>query len=386
MGDEGTPGPDIERVLATVEAVHAAGNDAELWPAALASIAALFDSGAATLERFDAHSAKLREYHAFGVPPAQELEYLQHYADRNPRAAAGMRHPEIKIQWDYQVLDEAAMARDLYYSEFLEQVGLRYFISGQLMRTAEEMSVVAVQRTPSQGHVGTSEIALMELLLPHVRQAFDTTLRLRAAAQDGAALQGALDWLADGAALVGPDGTLLYANEALQAIARSDDGLRIVKARLEFGAAEGRARFENALGEIERLRSGDPQAAHGSDFSVRRSADGPSYLMSVRPLTRGETRSDAGGAVAVIFVRDPVRRGTATLEMLRELFRLTAAEAQLAQALAGGVTAGTYARKRGLSPNTIYTHLRRIKEKTGCSSLPQLVRKLNGAQVAIRSG
>jgi DNA-binding CsgD family transcriptional regulator len=72
--------------------------------------------------------------------------------------------------------------------------------------------------------------------------------------------------------------------------------------------------------------------------------------------------------------------------MLRELFNLTAAEAQLAQALAGGATASTYARERGLSANTIYTHLRRIKEKTGCSSLPQLVRKLNSAQVAIRSG
>jgi DNA-binding CsgD family transcriptional regulator len=38
-----------------------------------------------------------------------------------------------------------------------------------------------------------------------------------------------------------------------------------------------------------------------------------------------------------------------------------------------------------LSLNTVYWHLRRIKEKTGCSRLPQLISKLNELRGPVRA-
>jgi DNA-binding CsgD family transcriptional regulator len=49
----------------------------------------------------------------------------------------------------------------------------------------------------------------------------------------------------------------------------------------------------------------------------------------------------------------------------------------MAASLCAGVSPDAHARARKLSRNTIYTHLRRIKEKTGCARLPELIRKLN---------
>jgi DNA-binding CsgD family transcriptional regulator len=43
-----------------------------------------------------------------------------------------------------------------------------------------------------------------------------------------------------------------------------------------------------------------------------------------------------------------------------------------------------YARERALSPNTAYTHLRRIKEKTGCKRMPELIRWLNDLRLPLR--
>jgi DNA-binding NarL/FixJ family response regulator len=37
-----------------------------------------------------------------------------------------------------------------------------------------------------------------------------------------------------------------------------------------------------------------------------------------------------------------------------------------------------------VSVNTVYTHLRRIKEKTGCTRMPELIRKLNDLHVPLR--
>ena len=118
-----------------------------------------------------------------------------------------------------------------------------------------------------------------------------------------------------------------------------------------------------------------------------RSAGAPPYYLSVRPLPADDKRraTDAQ-AVAILFVRDPASPNAATIRMLREVFGLTEAEAAIAQALQTGTTLTEYAATRGLSLNTAYTHLRRLREKTGCSRMPELIRKLNDVQVPLRLG
>jgi DNA-binding CsgD family transcriptional regulator len=89
-------------------------------------------------------------------------------------------------------------------------------------------------------------------------------------------------------------------------------------------------------------------------------------------------------AVAIVFVRDPLSRNPAAAQMLREVFGLTEAEAALAFALQAGIPIAAYARERDVSINTVYTHLRRLKDKTGCTRLSELIRKLNDLQVPLR--
>jgi DNA-binding CsgD family transcriptional regulator len=45
-----------------------------------------------------------------------------------------------------------------------------------------------------------------------------------------------------------------------------------------------------------------------------------------------------------------------------------------------GTAPSDYARKQLISLNTVYTLLRRIKEKAGCKRIPELIRKLNDLQ------
>ena len=50
-----------------------------------------------------------------------------------------------------------------------------------------------------------------------------------------------------------------------------------------------------------------------------------------------------------------------------------------------GVTTTAYAAERRLSLNTVCSHLKRIREKTGCKSLPELIRKFGELSVPVRS-
>ena len=84
-----------------------------------------------------------------------------------------------------------------------------------------------------------------------------------------------------------------------------------------------------------------------------------------------------------MFIHDPLTRDTAATELLRQAFGLTPAEADVAKGLRSGLSPDTYARERNISPNTVYTHIRRIKGKVGCTRMAELIRKLDDIQVTV---
>jgi DNA-binding CsgD family transcriptional regulator len=87
----------------------------------------------------------------------------------------------------------------------------------------------------------------------------------------------------------------------------------------------------------------------------------------------------------MLLVHDPLQQNLAAGRMLQELYGLTNAEAQLVQALGTGMTAVAYAQSRSVSVTTVYTHLRRTREKTGWKSVAELTRRFHEVNVALRA-
>jgi DNA-binding CsgD family transcriptional regulator len=199
------------------------------------------------------------------------------------------------------------------------------------------------------------------------------------------AFENALDLLTDGIALLRRDGGLVYANEALRAQAAGGHDFRIDRDALEFSTPDLRGRFAAALNAV--ARAGDPAAsASPTDFAVPRDQGLPAYTVSLRPLMR--PRMQAAGdseAMAMLLIHDPLQRNVAACRMLKESFGLTNAEAHLVQALGTGMTAVAYARSRRISITTVYTHLRRTREKTGWKSVAELTRRFGELNVALRT-
>ncbi len=338
----------------------------------------------ATLEVIDKTAMRHIAYCAVGLPPVASAQYVDHFAAANPRLPPTLRQRSGELGWDHKFFDEGAMARNPFYSDFLPGVGLRYFISAVLEQTPDRLSVVTVQRTRKQGHVDRREISLMQRLCPHFQRSHDMNTRLKSADVRNDLLENALDLLADGVALLGSGGKLVYANDALCKLAGRGLDFSIARGALEFASHDVRSRFAAALSATERF--GDPSADAGpTDFAVPRDGGLPAYTVSVRPLLRGKSRtSEHPEAVAMVLVHDPLDRNLAAGQMLRELFGLTRAEAHLVCALGTGMTAGAYARNRRVSITTVYTHLRRTREKTGWKSVAELTRRFNELNTTLR--
>jgi hypothetical protein len=148
----------------------------------------------------------------------------------------------------------------------------------------------------------------------------------------GSLLARALDWCADGVALVEVDCTVSHTNKAFASIARARDGIVTRKGAVEIADLQMRARLAAALGAM--LREHDPAAGgfEPIDFQLARPSGAPAYIVSIRPLL-GAMPHDAKCPVAVLFVRDLAARGAGDARMLRDLFGFTTAEASLACAL-----------------------------------------------------
>lgn len=372
-----------DQLLSTIEAVHAAGLDDALWPRALGAVTQLLNGACATLEVIGKPNLDHRAFHGFNVPPIDELTYVRDYAAMSPRIPFAARLKSGAVISDYQILDERGIDLDPFYSQFLAQVDVRYFIAAIIDSSDREFTSLSIQRTRKRGHVGGRERALMQRLLPHVRQAYDVTARLKAARGAAHDLAQALGWLTDGVALLRRDGRICYANDAFHAIACRGDGMRVVRGTIEFADAVARASFAATLGAMGRAAEGDAKGA-GHDFFAPRTADAHPYVVSMRPVPA--SRQETGDAIAIVFVCDPHGGRANQGGLLGEAFGLTEAEASLAQALQAGATLEDHARARGISLNTVYTHLRRIKEKTGCSRLSQLIQKLNDLRIPARRG
>jgi hypothetical protein len=62
-----------DNLLATIEAIHAAGLDESLWPQALAATARTVGGNAATLEVFGKQTLRPTQMYSFGVPRHEPL-------------------------------------------------------------------------------------------------------------------------------------------------------------------------------------------------------------------------------------------------------------------------------------------------------------------------
>ncbi len=368
-----------DRIIATITHIHDAGLDSEKWPEALSHVTALIGGQGASLEFMQRPSLRHCGMYSHGLPDVGA--YMEYYAPQSPRYPHLSRQPTGSVQYDTLYYDEDAMDAHPFYMEFLADFDMRYFLGGVVAKSSHDLAAFAVQISPKQGHPSAAKIKTMALLLPHIQQATDVMRRLGNLANLQHSFEDVLNWLADGVLKLAADGSIRYANLAAQKIFRRNDGIAMRRGAVEFVSAQAGAKLAGALQAVAKLRDADVTAVKDADFIAETRSGAPPFSISIRPASAAKDLGD--DILALMFIHDPLIRHAATVELLRQAFGLTPAEADVANGLRCGLSADSYARSRNVSPNTVYTHIRRIKGKVGCARMTELIHKLNDMQVTV---
>jgi DNA-binding CsgD family transcriptional regulator len=190
----------------------------------------------------------------------------------------------------------------------------------------------------------------------------------------GQAIQCFLERLPQAVVLVDSRGAVGALNERAAMIVAQGDGLMIHHGILRCACPAD-------TGALHRLIAGAAQR-NGRGDGATRCALRIHRPVGRRPLTalitalRSTTAGQIGEAVIAVLANDPELAPAIDVQMLRDWYDLTPAEARVAMLLASGLSVDEIVERLGIGANTARTHLKSIFGKTETRRQGELIRLL----------
>jgi len=298
---------------------------------------------------------------------------------------AGSEPPRIMLHGEALVPD-AEFLRSEFYNDFGCHYGLRWVVGTVLPLGEAGVMPLGLHRPAGAPPFGEAERRLLAQAMPHLIRALQLRHRLALIRTPATGFE-ALDALPSAVAIVDGHARLLLANAAAERLAAGGGTLRFERlSGIGLGIAAGTivlARQSADTAALHRMIAATALCGSAGGALRLHDEDGMATLAAmVAPLPRrfGRRLDERSGRVpgqALLLLR-PLGgdRALPRVAVLRDLYGLTRAEAEVARALAGGATKARVAAARGLRETTVRTQVRAVLEKTGAANLRDLERLL----------
>ncbi len=363
-------------MAAAIAALYAAAAGAIPWEQALDRVLEVVGfEGAAlwALPRFFDVTAGRSIWHR--LDPAILDDYIGHYNQIDPRRLLMDDPIGNRICFDYRSFAESEIDRNEYYAWYQPASGMRYHVGGFGRPDLPFFTGVTLHRPKSYGHASEAEIDRFRLLFDHLERALEVAYRLSLDQGIAAGLADLSLTETTGCVFLDRGGRPVFVNRMARRIAENRYVI-LTNASLSASRPGDNRRLQNLIGQCVATATG--RGANSGGAIRLRGPDGDSGLaVTVSPLSGcGDgALASLGPAVCILFV-DPAQDRSVDEVLLRELYRLSPAEAALARRLVIGDTLQKAAQTRGISIATARSYLEQIFHKTETSRQAELIRFL----------
>jgi DNA-binding CsgD family transcriptional regulator len=364
---------------ALIALIYDSALDAAAWPRFLDAFANATGATSAALLHHDVSDPRGAVSASIGISPESLRLYAQHFGEVDPWVATarakGTLLPGI-VHVGEELVPRSELVRTEYYNDFGRPYAMTRVLSAALRRDESVVSSVSLLRDDAHRPFHRRESALLELLIPHLQRALEVHRRLMAVELLNEGLTGALHRLPTGVLIVRADARIVLCNRAAEKTLAERDGLSHLNGKL-VAASSSHDR------ELRRLVAGAAGTTAGRDHSsggilalVRPSLRRPLLLMvSPLSLARVPPYEDLR-EMAAVFVTDMECIRAPEASILKSLWDLTPAEAEIAIGLASGASLREVAKRRGIAVETARWHLKHILEKSQASNQVELARMM----------
>lgn len=359
-------------------------SDVELWPSILDRITELTGSRGCIIFEWQKRG-ELRSLEAPLISTSYQRELVDEYI---------RRFHEYETR-DHDMLDRALLSRDgidlvseeiLYDNEEdylarphvqeLKKLGIRYRTGALLDKDNPYRARFSLAMTEERGPFVETEVALLKDLLPHLAKALELSRSVSLGLSARETLLTVLDQLTVGICLLDGEGNLIVSNEEFDRQRDKYNAFHIdARGRLSLNEYADRRKFARLLSDA--LNHGRYGARPRKEAVVFESSDlSGSLCIEIVPLDRSRASGTAPIGGALVISRDTEMQISIDLDLVRNVFELTGAEASIVEQVCEGLTNSEIAQRRERSVETINSQLKTIFNKTRAINRTQLVRLL----------
>jgi DNA-binding CsgD family transcriptional regulator len=261
-------------------------------------------------------------------------------------------------------------AETRFYREWVVPQGVAYAAGGIVLQEGAWLTQLILQRAPDHVPFTREEMDELNQLVPHLQRAIQMRQRFAELQFGQNFLVGGLDVLAMPTLLFDEYSRVGHHNRSAAALLADSGALWIENGHLRTRDLAVTRQLNLEIGNAIRLSRGDENELTGVVLLPR---PGQMHLMlMIAPLKLANgSRSQGGGAL--VFAFDPETTPSMTTDLVRRLFGLSEAEAELAVTLCSGKTLDDAATERGTSIHTTRSQLKSIFNKTGTKRQTDLV-------------
>ncbi|WP_431205126.1 helix-turn-helix transcriptional regulator [Bradyrhizobium betae] len=356
--------------------VYDAALDPALWPRALEQACLFVGGSSGVLFWHDAAIQRSAVLHIFNEDPHFTDLYFGKYLPLNPCFPAASFVEAGVVCGSTDLVPFAEMVETRFYKEWMKPQGIIDALATNLEKSATGASILAVRLHEEHGLADADDRRRLALIVPHFQRAVSIGRLFDQSRSAQAVLAQVLDNVTAAVFLVGPNGRLVFTNAPGRAMLDEASLLIERNGNLAAVASEAQRALRDALATAE---NGNIAPDGSGPVSLSKALSGQ-WFANVLPLTSGDRQRTGAlhSAVAAVFVRKTSPASPPSLEALAKLYKLTASEIRVIDAVLKVSGVKALAEALGLTQATVKTHLHNVFHKTGTARQSELVKLVVG--------
>jgi DNA-binding CsgD family transcriptional regulator/PAS domain-containing protein len=352
-----------------VSGIYAAAVTPEHWEGAIREIHRTLDGIGGALVMADGAVWSIQDSI---LPAGAARSYAEHYCRLDFVLAAVENGPVGAVRTGTELI--SPIRNSEFYADWLRPFEME---DGLLVRlTSGRRPTCFIVNAPrgSESLETPEHMKLMSGLVPHLQQALRTHNKLAALADNNVELAGALEVVRHGIIIVAGEHLVINLNSAAERILRAEDGLCMRSGRIATTSTPAEHELHCA---IQNALAGEPSTVRtGRSLTCFRPSGKRPYVIHVLPSHRRNADEPLRQPMALVLIIDPEDEPEPAVALLRRLYGLTAAEAEVAVRVARGGELKEISDELSVSITTVRKHLQHVYDKTDTHRQAELVRLL----------